>query len=489
MKPDSRTHFRCFVFLVAVLALFLAASSQSFWIDEAITARYSAQPTFHDWTHLMVTDRGGSDPQMPLYLFWTWLWDKIFGDSEHSLRLAGWPWLAVGVAFFSWRKSAFFTLTCALSAFLWYYSDEARPYAMQAGLALALLRAAISLAGEKLEPREETFWQIVLIVSGTLLAMSHLLGMFWTAAYWGFCLFAMPRDRRLGTLHQTWPLWLFAIGLLGVTCYWYLWTITHGLRATDAGTTDLRNVIFSLYELSGLSGLGPGRLEIRDNGLAAFKPFAAPLALGLTATFALVIFGLGELLRLLGLKRGTLLLLCLSGAMVLILGIGVAKHFRVLGRHLTPLLPFILWLLAAGASRLWHLRGPVGRAVVTIWALVAAASCYEIHFAPRHAKDDYRSAAAVANAALQQNKIVWWNADYNAAWYYHVPLGPLNEPATNAAIHLATPDPRLIASLPRPDVILSTKPDVYDKQFVVQNFANHNYPLTRTFTAFKVWEK
>ena len=489
MNPATQNHRHLWIIAFAVLAVFFAAGAQSFWIDEAITARFSVQPTFAAWVHMMLTERGGSDPQMPFYLGWTWLWEKVFGHGEWALRLSGWPWLAAGIALFGWRKPVF-AAVCAVSAFIWFYADEARPYAMQAGLALALMRAAMNLAEGKLDRRAEIFWQLVLIGSGVLLATSHLLGMFWTAAYWGFCLLCVPTLRNRDLLKKTLAAWLVAFVLLVAVSGYYFWTLKTGLRATDAGITDLRNVFYALYELLGFGGLGPGRLEIREAGLAAFKPFAAQLFFGALVTLPLVGMGAVELFRRLGKKNAAILLAATAGTMVFILLIGVEKHFRVLARHLTPLLPIFLWLLAAGAERLWQRRGMLGKCVVTAWALLAIVSCLEIHFAARHAKDDYRSAAAVANAALQKNQVVWWNADFNAAWYYAVPLGDLNVAMPDRAVRIASPSPELLAALPRPALIITTKPDLYDVRGELKNFAATNgWRVTHNFMAFTVWEK
>ena len=191
-----------------------------------------------------------------------------FGRPANSPpRLASWPWLAAGTVLFGWRKPVF-ALVCTISAFIWLYADEARPYAMQIGLGLALLRSTLSLVAEKLEPREEIFWQIILILSGTLLAMSHLLGMFWTAAYWGFYFSTLFRRQRISALAKTWLLWSSAIALLGLTSYWYLWTITHGQRA-GAGVTDLRNLIFSSTKSPGSRASVPA---VWRSAMAALPP-------------------------------------------------------------------------------------------------------------------------------------------------------------------------------------------------------------------------
>jgi hypothetical protein len=240
----------------------------------------------------------------------------------------------------------------------------------------------------------------------------------------------------------------------------------------------------------GLAGLGPGRLDIRQEGLAAFKPFVPQLIVGALLTMTLMAIGKVMLLRRLGLRKGTLLLVALWSAAVLILGVGVEKHFRVLARHLAPLLPLILWMLAAGAEQLWQRHGRRGKIVVVAWAAVAALSCAQIHFAARHAKDDYRSAAMVANAALKKGEVVWWNANSSGAWYYQVPLGDLNTNVSGKAVRIANPPAELLTTLPRPDCIVATKPDLYDQGGDMEKFAVTNgFQVKQTFTAFKIWEK
>ncbi|HEY3932097.1 MAG TPA: hypothetical protein VGM58_06985, partial [Verrucomicrobiae bacterium] len=375
----------------ALLAMFVAVSTQSFWIDEAITAKFAVRPAFGSWLNAMVTERG-SDPQMPFYLFWVWVWEKIFGHGEYALRMAGWPFLAAGIVAFAWRKPMF-AVICGLSAFAWYYINEARPYSMQIGLSLAMMGAAMRLAEGKLTLRSEIFWQIILIFSGVVLALSHLLGMFWTAAYWVFCILCIPALRKGDVLKKTFLAWLGAFLLLLAAGCWYLWTIKIGLRATDAGTTDFRNVVFDLYELLGFGGLGPGRLEIRQSGFVVFKPYAPWLALyGLFLT-AIFFAGMKNLFQRLGRKNAAILLFLFFGTMVFIFGIGVVKHFRVLGRHLAPMLPVFLWIVAEGAEYFWRWRGAAGKFIVAGWMTLALMSCLEYRFAGRHAKDDYRSAA------------------------------------------------------------------------------------------------
>src|ERR1017187_10992011 len=77
--------------LLTISVSALAASCQSFWIDEAVTATLAIQSSLKDWGHKMLTMLG-SDTQMPLYMLYAWSWEKICGHNEWWLRLSNLPW-------------------------------------------------------------------------------------------------------------------------------------------------------------------------------------------------------------------------------------------------------------------------------------------------------------------------------------------------------------------------------------------------------------
>src|SRR5207247_5403040 len=108
-----------------------------------------------------------------------------------------------------------------------------------------------------------------------------------------------------------------------------------------------------------------------------------------------------------------------------LLTIGMLRHFRVLGRHLTPLMPVWLCLLSLGVVWLWH-RGLAGRTVVLLFFGFSLSSAFEIRWASRHVKDDYRSAVAFSQAALNAGRLVWLNASFEAVIDYRlaVPVDP-----------------------------------------------------------------
>ncbi len=390
--------------LLAGLVCVAAVTRQSLWIDEALTAAKASARGLPAWWQAMLTDRA-SDLQMPLYMFYIWGFAKLFGTSEWVLRIANLPWFVAGVAAFvgalAGRRKQALGLVALVSPFAWYYLDEARPYAMQLGASLIIFAALFRLSqNQELSPAQEQRWVAAFFFAVLMLCGSSLLGMIWAGAA-GLSVPVIFSRRRLGELlrvHQlVWATLAVAVAAAGV---YYFWTMKLGARASDVGQTDGRNVVFIAYELFGLSGLGPGRLEIREGGAGAFVPFAIPLIIYGVLAADLAILGFRQLWR--SLPRRTLLGLALAiGAPALaILAAGFALHFRVLGRHFTPLLTVVWVILWLGLEARWSRRHWMSKALAGGFVILSVASCLSIRFAARHEKDDYRGAAGIANGGV-----------------------------------------------------------------------------------------
>lgn len=123
--------------LLALLLSLVAINSQSFWIDETDVATIASGATLSDWWQHLVS-YGSGDTQMPGYMFYAWVWEKLFGHSEIGLRAANVPWLVLGFLALP-RRQGYYVASLALSPFLWYYLNEARPYLMEIGASLIML--------------------------------------------------------------------------------------------------------------------------------------------------------------------------------------------------------------------------------------------------------------------------------------------------------------------------------------------------------------
>ena len=203
---------------------------------------------------------------------------------------------------------------------------------MQLGAALALFGALERLAKPKVPATSppNRIWITVFAASLIVLSGSSLLGMIWAAAAIAAFLGIQNRDQPLGFLREHFGLWLMT-GLLlaGLTAY-YGWTIRAGSRATP-GITDWRNLLFAAFELLGFTGLGPGRLELRNVGVSAVRAYLLPLA-AIASLWALVAFaGFRHSRKELLSRLGRYLFLVIAGTITLLVVIGLLKHFRLLG--------------------------------------------------------------------------------------------------------------------------------------------------------------
>jgi hypothetical protein len=507
----------------------VAISGRSLWIDEACTATKAVPPTLNGWWQVLSQDRS-ADAQMPLYMLYVWGWARLFGTSEWSLHAANVPWFIAGAVAFilafpsTDRRRVTAACVVLLSPFAWYYLDEARPYTMQLGATLlivtSLVRLTSSLAvdsGGNLQPSTSTLqhpvsaqtrpvgcsmlavgcWVfsptpgpcVALFLFGlVVLSGSNLLGMLWAGA----ALAAMPAllslRRTMSLARRFWYLWLAAGGLLGVFAGYYLWTLSLGARASASATTTWRSVCFVGYELLGFAGLGPGRLELRTADLAVLRPYLPCLAL--YAVAIAIPLGAAVLQEIEGRNRRNLVLaLSCAVPLAFILAVGRVAHFRVVGRHCAPILAVLLLLCASGLAWLWSSRRPWARVVALVFCGLSLLSCLSLRFSPRHAKDDYRAAAAFARTALTNGQSVWWNAAEVGARYYHLPLtaGPDRK---GAALLILNPARGTLTRLPLPQVIITSKPDLYDGQSALADLLrDQRFQPARKFSAFVIWER
>lgn len=476
------------VILVCLLPV-LAITPQSFWIDEALTATTAAKPTLASAWQQLAADKN-SDVQMPLYMLYAWGWAKFFGTGEWLLRAANLPWFLVGaLAFaFSFRGPGrlFAALFAALSSFAWFYLDEARPYAMQLGASL-LLAASIRRLADPLLPAESgARWTWGFALGIGILAGTSLLGVFWCGAA-GLVLGGILGRRRVGGILRAGRFaWLVMALWLATLAGYYLWTMKIGARASAMGTTNLQNAFFIAYELLGFSGLGPGRLQIRESGLAAFRTHLLPLAVYGAFVGALLLAGWSSLWRqsrwrMVWVGGGVL------ATLVTLLTAGWVMHFRLLGRHCAPAQTAVLVLLVAGATEIAKRRGAGAKTILCGFLLISAAACFSARFAERHQKDDYRSAVADARTALDAGKTVWWSADPKAAGFYGLTFAP-DTGAHAEALLLLNPTPETVGALPSPDVVVCSKPDLYDAHGALHSrLTREQFRKTAQRRAFSVW--
>src|SRR5665213_2579695 len=484
-QTSPRRNFDFGILVRVLLALgvgALAISTQSFWIDEACTATIAAAPTPGAWWQAMLHD-AGSDLQMPLYMAFIWFWEKLAGHGEWPLRAANLVWLALGVAAVPRRRPVFIALILA-RPFVWYYLGEARPYTMQIAAALLLVGSLL-----RLEQKPEKIYLRLFGIGLVLLAGSSLIGMVWAGAFLFAAIFICGFQNFFRFVRENVLAVLATAFFLAALAAYYLWTLKYALGVTP-GETGVRNILFAGYELLGFTGLGPGRAQIRDAGLAAFKPFWPLLALQGLVTAAVLLAGIWKMFQSLPRRVWLGVTFAFVLAAIFLLAVGALKHDRVLGRHFAPLVPVLIFLLAAGCREFWR-RGKFWRVIVGLFLALTLASAFSVRFAERHARDDYRAAAALAHDCLAQGRRVWWCAYLTAGSFYGVPVSNPGElPAPGLAWPAFVFSENVITNQPPPDVVILSRPEIYDPPgFVRALLVRDHYRLAETPWQFAVWRK
>jgi hypothetical protein len=485
-QPASFRRDGAWIALLITGAAILAVTNRSFWIDECFVAELVKQPTLMDCWRTM---KHFPEVQMPFYMSYLWAYAHVFGTGEWIMRAAGLPWFVAGAIVFSISlgrviASAFVpALLISSSAFAWYYLNEARVYSIQLGFALALVGAGADVIRTlSTSNPSKSSWRLFLVTLFLLCGTSAL------AAVWGFFLFGgflslVPRTDWI-RLWRLAPRSLIMSGVaLGALAAYYGWTLTLHPDPTRVGTTTLQTLVFVFYELCGAAGLGPARNDLRAAGVGALKPFLAPLLLFGFLTSVICWNGLRELSSRFGAKRLLVVTLMSSMPFLLICALGLLTRFRVLGRHATPMLPLLLLVMTFGLVHLLRQRRFLSGSAAGGFLLLSLISCFCIRFSSRHEKDDYRSAAAIAREATLAGKHVWWNAEVTGAAYYQLK-------GRDGVTILGNPSIAELRNRPEPDLVVVSKPDIYDTAGGVAEYIRaQHYRVSARLPAFVIWAK
>lgn len=410
-----------------VLALALAITSQSLWIDELSTALLARQQSWGDLMNALGSL--GSEAQMPFFAVWIWVWGHVAGTSEWGLRAANLPWAVLAVAAFvhllrSWRCHPL-AGGVLLSPFLLYYMNEARPYVMGfAGATLALAATERLIQGEHPGGRGAR--------GGALVGLAISLGASLLNAALLVAL-AVYAALRIRTATPQRPAWARTFGGLLSTYRGLVFTaalmlaafLTHDVLMMLAGhggqKTGLStaNVVFAIYEMLGFGGLGAPRTVLR--GLAGSRlilHYGVWLACGIAAWLAWAWAVSRPAVRP-GNAFRPLVLAALAGVLALLVAAGVMRA-SLWGRHFMALYPFVLAALALLLSELIrNRRGPVRLAAVLLLAVFVLSAARQ-RVLPEYGKDPLREGVAALRdlQAADPARPVVFLAYPLAIWYY-----------------------------------------------------------------------
>ena len=485
--------------ILAVLAASLmvggfAISSQSYWIDEALSliVAMSSSPA-EAWKHMQAVS--GSTLQMPLYQVYLYGWHKIFGSGEWAMRASNLPWfLLAQLAFLVLlrhkpRLALLACLLAAISPILWMYLDETRPYLMQYAAACWLAAAVVRFSSPLHAPpdsppasvhqSDDTRHSLLLLLalSGAIVILfaSSLLGIIWAGAY-GMAILWLLRTRA-GDLNpakrRNWLIGLGAVALLIVFAVYYAFTWSDAARGYHRGAS-LLSLPFIAYQLLGFSGFGPGKLQIRVEPVRTViegLPALLPLAISLLALAGFAAIKTHRQHKNSAARAAWSIALGLP-TLAIFAGMFLFDH-RPLPWHFLPALPALILVLAVLVKMALEQKSLLWRAVAILLPLLWLGSALRLRWHPAHAKDDYRAAAAIAAAALRDNKEVWWAADPAAAYIYLTPVA--REEVPGRAWAMQAPSWDAIRFKFRPRLIVISKPDIYDPQESVLRYATENH--------------
>jgi len=421
--------FVVFISCLVVLPITFAAR-QSFWIDEATTWDITSRASIGEvWGAIRSTQ--ASEAQMPGYLLYAHLWARIGGTGEAWSRLSNLAWLLLaGAVWWSWSGSLFrrdpikrtiFLAMLLSSPFLTYYALEYRPYAALTAL------GGVTVYGLLLNAKDDgrgRWLALTGLIGSTAFNMLSFVQLPCVILYEGW---RCRRDLRAAARSWLLPSVIAMLVLLPLGLYYAETLAQHagGMRVAPT----IKNLAFIFYELLGFDGLGPSRNVLHVNArLAGFFGHAAYLAV---LAIPLAILSAGSLRRLIPTEEWKRFIsygwrVETVRAMVVFAGVGTLAlwlaslwaDFRILGRHTAffflPFLAGMALLFLHGLKR-WRYLG--------IAALLAAQllSSMRLVLKEEYARDDYRTAVAVARRMARPTTLVVLTGSKYAFRYYGIP--------------------------------------------------------------------
>jgi hypothetical protein len=494
-----------------VLVMLLAISAESLWIDEFWTAYFADVGSLREWVDLVLIPSGS---QTPIHFFHYFIWGRWFESTEWLLRLANLPLFVMGqlALFFALRPySRLFSWLClavsALHPMVWQYANEARPYIMiYAGAQMVLAYLLHLHARIEWHLTDSPWFTAVFVVGGILLFGASLLGAFWLFAAVVYAIHL--HHRHLGWRDVTHGAHALLLGFFAVVaallCVYYVNSLLQGAGGSRVSGTTPASLAFAAYELLGLSGIGPGRHELRDAGLSALRPHLPALLVAAAVIGFTLLSGMREALRRMGGREFAFVLALAALPVFIVVLAGFVTGWRVVGRHLFATIPVLNLLLALGLLRLCNMPAGrwqwPGRLAAVACLMVLAFSALSMRFAERHAKDDYRLAAAIAQDALASGLRVWWAADYLGARYYRLPgsfdhIGELTGrhqppscsdlPGVQATANLSA---ECMRGLSPPHLVVLARPDAFDQSGAIGRYLQAgNYTKVQQLPAIDIW--
>jgi hypothetical protein len=138
------------------------------------------------------------------------------------------------------------------------------------------------------------------------------------------------------------------------------------------------------------------------------------------------------------------------------------------------------------ADKIWQRTW--GKMLVALFAGLLLISALELRFAGRHAKEDYRQAAALTKNMIKQGAVVYWAADIQTAIYYGVIEDKERDAGSDRVVLHTQPD--AARRLEQCDVVVLSRTDVYDAAGICRQFIrDKQFRSARTYQGFIIYSR
>ena len=270
-------------------------------------------------------------------------------------------------------------------------------------------------------------------------------------------------------------------------------------KATAHYGTNLKTILYDIYEIAGLGGLGPGRLALRYEGVKALEGYWLAIGIAGAVVFVTTLYALTFFVRMIGVQFSAALLIVIGIPVFTTIITGYMTGWRVLGRHLIPATALYALLVGFGLSHLLasQKRWATGWAFTVVTVILLSAFSYQ---APRHTKEDYRQASAMAMGYAKEGKSVWWAANEEGGQFYGLsvqrPTAHLVEGdcklfhATGNVVYVGNLESICLAKLEPPEIVILSRPDIFDQENILSDtVGEYGYQPAFSPQGFKVWKR
>jgi 4-amino-4-deoxy-L-arabinose transferase-like glycosyltransferase len=291
------TFWVAFLFVLSTFLRFFLLTNQSFWVDEGYTLEISDALNLQAFfSNIREIDASASF--QPLHYFLVFVWRKIFGNSEISIRSLS-ALLGTGLSIviyltalrvYGRRHAIFSLLLITLSSFCIYYSQEVRNYILLmfiAALQLYFLSDVLCSPKKTSLTHKWLFW----ITAG--------IGLFGSVTY---TIFLVSLSAAYLVIYKNWRQWcqwwlpmvLFSLPALSYYALLPNATQPDAVTVTRYGLPIILNIFFVTYGLLVGTTYGPSTDQLRGDTaskIAALLSYTPQL-------LALVVVGIALLLML-----------------------------------------------------------------------------------------------------------------------------------------------------------------------------------------------